>query len=834
MWQNVAVAMTLFVVTAGDVVPSGCQKQHDIETDTSKLKCLEPNIDDILNYLVNTTDDNFIAIDIFGCKSGETNKGSIKLNSTIFEGHPGLVNLSFELCEIKHINAGTFKSLKKLRNLDLSGNDLGWGELLQQAFSGLEQLETLNLDYNDLQTKELQENTFTGLLALRNLSLNGNHLHSFVPGLNQPRLGLVLSNNWLSTATLSGGSTTTVCLVDYTKSGITSLTNDNLKNIKCNDPDGVSLIFRWNAFTSFDANMFEGLGSFKELDFSGVTMQPALIKSLVTAIKGRKVATLRLARTLWTRENLDVLNASAIDYLDLSNNIITFSGAAETRSLSKLKSVRFLDLSYNGVVSSIVFEIPMPNLRYLDLSGTTIPLSPDSLSFEKNLALQNLETLKLFRSFIGECSVPKKDFSSLSWFHGLNNIRELSLDNNLRLFRCFNEQYFLGFFKGLTNLQNLSLSWTDFGEMDPSMPGFANIFADQANTIRHLNFLGGFITHRHISAGLIKNLRNLTHLNFQSNEIGYLFSAWFENLNNLKFLNLHDNKITTVVGTNGRFFPQSLSQLLIGQNAFACDCQLRLFAEWLHGLNDDSQMKVSDMDKAVCLTPIEYYGKNLRIEDFPSSGFVCSHGIELTSAAAALVLITVIVTLCCCFHDDLKYIMAIRRLHRAGGSDDRRPLLPRGSVKLIYDVRDDTDRQWINTNIGNIADCRDFNITVNHPDDIHVPGEERRNPLSQQIRDFRNQCYCTLLLVSNHFKQDLWHEVFANLTRQEIHNIRFILVLINDIRLRDLPRELKALAKQRPCFKWPTVTDGGCCGGSLRRRRQLFWRQLILALLPRR
>jgi Leucine-rich repeat (LRR) protein len=734
--------------------------------------------------------------------------------------------------------------LGKLRYLDLSRNYLGWGQLLKDAFTGLEQLEILNLDYNNLGTDKLTVDTFYELPALRNLTLNGNNLQSFKPVLKYDReTRLVLANNRLSNATLSGWSPTHVCLVDYTKSGLTSLTKGNFKNIMCKDPDGISLIFAWNSFISFDTKMFDGLGgNIKELDFSGVTMVPALIKNFISAITGWNISTLRLAETLWTRENLQAfapLNTTYIRNLDLSYNIIAFSGAAETKLLSYLQTVEYLDLSYNDVISSLHFEVPMPNLHYLALSSMAIPISPDSLSFEKNSALGSLEILILDRSFdlAAGCPARREAFSKSSWFRGLDSLKVLSLANNIRLFRCFSDRYFLNFFKGLKNLQNLSLSWTDFGERDPSMPGYSDIFSDQANTMSNLSFLGGFITHRHISAGLIRNLHNLTYLNFQANEIGYLFPEFFETLSNLKVLLLHDNKITTVQpGVNNQLFPNTLSLLTIGQNAFSCDCNLRLFAEWLK--TDKSKAIVRDANKVICLTPLEYYKTTKKVKDFPEdfwkSLFVCSHGIALTSAAGVALLIIVIATLFFCCRHDAKYLMATRRLRARTG--DAEPLLPptRVSVKLIYDIRDRTDRQWINTYIDNITGCRDFDITTNHPDDIHVPGEDHVNPLSKQIRDFRNQCYHSLLLVSNHFKDDLWPEIHANLSRQELQNIRFVLVLIENLRLRDLPRELKTLAKQRPCFKWPTETNGGCCAGTLGRRRQVFFRKLILALLPQR
>lgn len=118
------------------------------------------------------TTENFVNGETIQAVSFGNNKNVKYLPKNLFEVFPNLVELSAVNASLTNIEPETFKSLQKLRFLDLSGN--GLTEIKRETFKDLQSLEVLDLDDNDIE--EFEEEVFTYIKVLRKLRMKGNKL----------------------------------------------------------------------------------------------------------------------------------------------------------------------------------------------------------------------------------------------------------------------------------------------------------------------------------------------------------------------------------------------------------------------------------------------------------------------------------------------------------------------------------------------------------------------------------------------------------------------------------------------------------------------------------
>ncbi len=206
---------------------------------------------------------------------------------------------------------------------------------------------------------------------------------------------------------------------------------------------------------------------------------------------------LGLNRNEITATSLDVLSTlTNLEVLNLSSNLL--SGKAEDyEPLTKLMSLRKLDISWNSYLNSAVGIL------------------------DKIAKLTNLEELNLCANKLNE-----HDFSPL---HNLVNLRKLDVS-----YCDLENAAILDEISKITNLEDLDLSNNKFNGKDFSpLSHFTNL--------RKLNLSKNDLEAD--SVGLDK-LTNLEELNLSKNKFkGYDFSS-FKNLTNLRKLNLEENEIT--------------------------------------------------------------------------------------------------------------------------------------------------------------------------------------------------------------------------------------------------------------------------------------------------
>ena len=116
------------------------------------------------------------------------------IDENTFNGLNNLENLNLLYNYITKINPSTFINLEKLKELNLSGNELE--EINKDTFNGLNNLENLNLSSNKL--KKINSFAFNGLNNLKNLNLSDNKLEEInkdtLNGLNNLENLNLLSN----------------------------------------------------------------------------------------------------------------------------------------------------------------------------------------------------------------------------------------------------------------------------------------------------------------------------------------------------------------------------------------------------------------------------------------------------------------------------------------------------------------------------------------------------------------------------------------------------------------------------------------------------------------
>lgn len=126
---------------------------------------------------------------------------NIELNSNIFEGiQENIEELYMDQSKISQFSSDAFSSFRKLKIIDLHGNDLN---IIGEFFFGTsnnKKLISINLANSNI--KSLSSNSFSGCNLLENLDLSENSLEKLEPGTFydlENLINLKLQNNFLTT-----------------------------------------------------------------------------------------------------------------------------------------------------------------------------------------------------------------------------------------------------------------------------------------------------------------------------------------------------------------------------------------------------------------------------------------------------------------------------------------------------------------------------------------------------------------------------------------------------------------------------------------------------------
>ncbi|XP_064596143.1 toll-like receptor Tollo [Liolophura sinensis] len=489
------------------------------------------------------------------------------INANVSEA---LGDTSFRECQLQEVKASTFRTLKHLQVLDLSGNYVS--EVEPGALDGLNNLTYLSLSGNPF--SHLPDGLLCNLAQIRFLHLSSTGLRS-IPQLfsncktdgecsleylfmSKGMLSKIpegsLSNmsrmTWLD---LSGNQIST--LSDKAFEGGTGLKVLNLSRNSltyplpdlCSTLPSLEVLSLQDCdFHAWDHTRFQACARLEDLDLSG---------NQILEVEGDFSVTAKLSKLNLSRNKIERIepgftlgNSSHLIHVDLSRNKLAEvygSFLANAQSLVKL------DFSHNalaeGNMNLTVLLQDLNNLKSLDLSYNNFSVLPSKLF----PYLKNLQVLDISHNKITEIHP-----DSLSNLKGPTTVRLTG--NHLKTIQN-------GTFSGLSSLKVLDLSMNEISEVDmASLPISLTEVYFSSNNLYDIP-----------TAFRLKNFTSLSRLDLSRNKLTTLDRNCFVGFTALTVLDLCWNAIKVIddytFGQLGQLRELNLegNQLVLSGSGFA-------------------------------------------------------------------------------------------------------------------------------------------------------------------------------------------------------------------------------------------------------------------------
>ena len=397
---------------------------------------------------------------------------------------------------IRGIHCTSFRSLKLLKQLDLSGNEIG--TLSKCSFANLHSLHRLTLSRCHLTS--FQEGVFSSLLNLLQLDLSENYLHNIEQDL--------LTN-------LSELES-----LDLSKNNIARVRNDTFRGLK-------SLIFlplQKNGLLylpeTFERNAFKGLNSLQNLHLEG--NQPDLPDNFT--YPDQALAQVPTLRRLWLDGHprtlgpgfSSLVNLSLLSFASGNGGFCSMKSNMPDRFFNNLKTKQPLKLNISlcdiNEMSPMVLKY-VPTVHTLDLSSNEA-LSIDG--FEK--ASQGLQNT----------AITVLNISNISFHYSLYNIIKNTTFQFLKQ----------------TSLRELVVENCSLGNID------SQAVLDLPQTMEYMSFQGNYLWMT-FAIYTISQMRNLKTLRI-SNQLDY-----HRKKNNYSLSEAVFNARVNLIPTIDRFTPEN-------------------------------------------------------------------------------------------------------------------------------------------------------------------------------------------------------------------------------------------------------------------------------------
>ena len=434
---------------------------------------------------------------------------------------------------LKTATPGALASLKKLRELNLSRNQLG--VLVQNTFDGLSKLESIDLSFNKLAA--LPPSIFNSTPKLTTIQLANNTLGTLdidvFRGLENLQLlnlsGNSLDENWIKPGIFAG----------LEKLIVLDLSSNHISRI--------------------DTGLLQDLNALQVLDLGHNHVHTVAPSRAFAAQKNLHILVL-------AHNQLEILEHQTLSGLHVLHSLALDHNKLHSLHVSSLKNCSNLEeLSLNN---NFLTEIPkaihhMANLRNVDLSANVIGV----LKRESLQGLPKLTALKLSRnelSRIGEGafkeapSLQHLDFSANRFlsldqdtFTGLADLQSLNLAEN-------QIEEINGLLTSQTNLRWLNISqnhlaWFDYAFIPPGLEwldlhdngvdSLANYYALRDNyALKYIDARQNKIT----GLEVLSVLPSIEELKLQDNMIGHIDPNTFLGKPNLTAVHLQGNRLSTL------------------------------------------------------------------------------------------------------------------------------------------------------------------------------------------------------------------------------------------------------------------------------------------------
>ncbi|XP_020278724.1 chaoptin [Pseudomyrmex gracilis] len=391
------------------------------------------------------------------------------LQTHTFVDLSSLMTINLEDNAINRIERRAFMNMNRLKYINLRGNKIK--DITDEAFQNLPDLEFLDLAYNDLNEFDFASFDQVGTLSSFKVNVSHNEI---------PRLW-INSTSFPPVTAISGNIQSNIKVLDLSYNNISDimkyyfkpvefslthlyLSNNELRNITqylfgnmphlqwldlsrndlleldfdCfkNTKNLQVLLLSWNDITDIPPEVFRPLKKLRIVDLSHNKLRTLPDNIFIDS----NIESLDLSHNQFTRlpiKSMSLSSAANLANLDLSWN--SLSGIHNTDTIFRLRSLVWLDLSYNRLVrlDDGVFS-DLPYLAHLDLShnkqlildsrGRTfygledtllsLSLSNISLLSVPELPLRRLQTLYLAHNELA--SIPAEMSSNLTSLHYLD------------------------------------------------------------------------------------------------------------------------------------------------------------------------------------------------------------------------------------------------------------------------------------------------------------------------------------------------------------------------------------------------------------------------------
>ena len=748
------------------------------------------------------------------------------IQSDMFEGFHNLMLLDLAECNITVFPNDTFKWLPRIQKLSLKKNALTSVNTTVCPQKGLS-----FVDFSENLFESITNDTFTFKCTCDELFLHSNPLRVVNPSVIASLKVKTLSVG-VGSIHVDEASTTQVYTDLFAGCARSAITELNVIDFDARAYEAVGELTRrkldvfrlecpniqMNLDLDEDLYIFQSLSLVRKMHISNSnikTLRPGYFKGMADLselhLSNNRIFSINGSLSSW-----DV----SLLHLDLSANSLF---RVDNASFAGLDNLASLDLSNNRRL--FYFSISLPNLEYLNISGTAVAVCLDFVA--PNL-ISFYFADRLPRKFVGTSF-----FDTLTRFQGMKSLHKIDISRSkIYLSELFDAVKIMSLFNSLANLTSLYLQSNKIQRLQSGMlPGLSSL--DELN-LRQCQI-------SYVEQGVFKDLHSLVILHLDDNNIVNLPPATFATTSQIMAVYLHHNKLSylaeelflnTTMLINLTLFRNELEQLNrstftpimssiktidLSENPFLCSCELKWLVQWLRGSKTTLQI-----NKATCSPALDNTLKGVPLTSVDPS--------TLCPSYLALYLVLPFIT--------IAFLVVITIIHHYRWLIRYKVFLLRSSLlgyKEINDIHDHMNFQF------------DLNIMFADEDEewaskIFRPHLEETLPLFQRtafgdaslplnmytldaFHFIIENSFRSILLLSKAATQDVefmmkFRIALNHMTNTDMQNT--VLIFLEDIPEDEMPYLVKLyLSERRPHIEW--VED--------ERGQVYFWKQLSKLLM---
>jgi len=774
-----------------------------------------------------------------------------------------LQNNKIQALEENAFNGNSFPNLAQLQLKDNLIKTIG-----KNAFKGLKSLEILYLTNNYI--TDVHKEAFTGTESIAHIYLESNEL-SRIPSLGQLK-GLVdifMSANHITDATFPDDymELSKLQRIGLSNNKIQTLTNKTFRALQ--NASVTKLELSRNKINKIAPASFSPLLNLQSLYLGYNPLTASNLEEAIFGLQGKPLVSLNIVNIslggVLPSSTFHLLKNSSIQRLFLRNNKIR---EIPSNIFTDLPHIQTLDLSGSGIltISDTAFH-GLESLRFLFLNDnqlTTVPrnlpkslqslyLNGNQITALENDVFQNMSSLQ--NLYLGNNRIHTLHENA---FGGLINLKKLHLVQNIiatlpgKVFQSLVHLESLELNKNslttipdepdvlssMVSLQNLNLADNQLRTMPLEI--FENL-----KSLLYLHLRGnnlGVLLARDETGMLFSGLSKLLILDLNSNSIsmiydngfrdlvkmnelhlkGNVISGWgphlFSHTLALSNLDMSNNRIAMVKHANVRNL-NTLQKFYLSGNPFACTCDLRWFRDWIN----QTSVKIENVTSYKCNSPKEWSGKQLL--QFDRTKINClwytKTEIIIAFAVGATVALIIVVSLIVFLYRKRWFIRlrfyrmqkwAKQKTHKDEGYE---PLRGRNHVYDAFISYADDDYKWVMENIlpgvdngtlGTQEYGGKFKLYFDERDD--APGATILTNFVDNVDISRK---VIIVLSKNYLKKRLneFELEYTIMAESEGKIEEFILVLVEKLRVKDIPKILRRHVMQNKFIQWEDQEDAG-------------------------